>query len=85
MLSIVLSLLFQSFFTPIRISGKWKSSSVKPCNIELDDLPVQERDCKTAANWILLGWIRFFVVFASSSCGYFGKFDLFLYVNVKIL
>ena len=81
----VLSLLFQSFFHPNKDFWKVKKPSMKPCNIELDDLPVQERNCMTAANWILIGWIRFFVVLASSSCGYSGKFDLFLYVNVKIL
>jgi hypothetical protein len=33
----------------------------------------------------VVGWIRFIVVLGSSSCEYYGKLDLFLYVNVKIL
>ena len=36
--------------------------------------------------WVLQLWLDSFICgLASSNCGYFGKFDLFLYVNVKIL
>ena len=36
--------------------------------------------------WVLQLWLDSFICgLASSSCRYFGKFDLFLYVNLKIL
>jgi hypothetical protein len=54
MLSIRLSLLFPYLFSPqLGFLGSEQSSSVKPHNIDLDDLPVQERNCMTAANLAL--------------------------------
>ena len=58
-------------------------------NIELDDETSTRAELYVCSQLGYIGcspgWIRFFVGLASSSCGYFGKFDLFIYVNMKIL
>ena len=59
-----------------------------PCNLNLYGLsPILHQSYLTTPKlfWVLQLWLDSFICgLASFSCGYFGKFDLFLYVNVKI-